>query len=255
MENNGPAYSVVYPGDLDAETEIEIAWTVVQRILPTADSAVLQLDLDVLPNEDRDFVTSVRNGVSSIEDGLYYFDPDDLELLRRIVTFDSPYRNVVLEWLELRRDDECLLNYVPDHGILEIDATAVKGSEEINDDLERSGAAVVPEQSISAWQENGAQVSIEPPSVCVGRDTASSRTCFSLADVDSVAIDHGARTIELSWENKKGSLPQRAIGAVFERLGADRPKQVTFASETEWQAAVSLFESLPDVTVNRHSVG
>ncbi|AFK17817.1 hypothetical protein HFX_0075 [Haloferax mediterranei ATCC 33500] len=214
----------------------------------------MQLDLDVLPDEDRDFVTSVRNGARSIEDGLYYLAPDDPELLHRIVTFGSPYRNVVLEWLELRCDDECLLNYVPDHGILEIDVTAVEGLEEINNELERSGAAVVSEQSVPAWQENGAQVSIEPPSVCVGRDAVSSRTCFSLADVDSVAVDHNPRTIELSWENKGGSLPQRAIGAVFERLGDDRPGQVTFASETEWQAAVSLFESLPDVTVNRHSV-
>lgn len=254
MNGNGQRYSVVYPDDLDGRTESAIAWAVVQRLLPSADDVVARLDFDVLAADQEDFVSDVRNGADSTDGNEFVFDPDDEDLLHRIVTLDSPYRNVVLEWLELRRDGDVVLDYVPDHTVLDLDGATIEDAlEAVNAALEEHGAAVVEERSIRAWGTRDSHVTIDPPSVCVSGETDAGRTCFSLSGVTAVSVARDERAMQLTWADRDGSLPQRAVGALFDRLGADRPERITFESSDELDAAIALFERLPNVAVERQS--
>jgi hypothetical protein len=129
------------------------------------------------------------------------------------------------------------VQYVPDHAIFEIDASA---ADDVAEALDRAvtdlPAGLLPARVLADWDDDGTHYELHPPSFCVG-----DATCFELSGLERIRFDDDGRSICLTWERDGG-----VFAAASELLGPSRPKRLRFDSANRYGDVAAAFRTIAD---------
>ncbi|MEA1931667.1 MAG: hypothetical protein U9O06_08985, partial [Euryarchaeota archaeon] len=104
-----------------------------------------------------------------------------LEVIESLLEMTGGARVHGVRKIELVRDAETYLRYVPEHEIFTIDNELSNGIiNAVQNAINGEPAVVLPNRPMAEWEDTGVECSISPPSLCLGN------VCHDLSRLASV---------------------------------------------------------------------
>jgi len=221
-----------------------ILFNVIQAASSFADRLVLLIETETVADDypsiiqelDNKFLQTDRNDAVR-----YETDSSDssLEVVQSLLEMTGTARVYGVRKIELVRDTETYLRYVPEHEIFALDNSSSSGIiNAVQNAINSEPAIVLPNHPMVEWEDTDVECSISPPSLCLGN------TCHDLSRLASVEPRPRELAIELQWyESEQGQIGQ-AISWVSSRVGLSRPDTLHFESIAEFSAAEETLQTV-----------
>jgi|GEM_PF-1135803 hypothetical protein len=237
-----PTHVLVLAAD-DARSDAEATAAAVDAVLDHADTVELHLDHRALADDHPRVADALASTLEPVDgdDGHRRGRADAArDALGALLAISSFHRFVSLSRVDAFSDDRRVLHYVPDHGRLELDATAAADDTALVNDLDGAVtghvAGLLPRRTLADWYEDGTRYELEPPSLCVDGDA-----CFDLGALAGVAFDASNREIRLSWYDDTG-----VVATLLGALGPTRPERFRFDPSNRYEDVAGAFRDVAD---------
>jgi len=221
-----------------------ILFKIVQAASSLEDRLVLSIETETVADDypsiirelDDSFSQTDRNDVMKYEADV---SDSSLEVIDSLLEMTGTARVYGVRKIELERDGETYLRYVPEHGIFTIDGGSSSGViDAVQNAISGEPAVVLPNRPMVEWEDTGMECSISPPSLCLGN------ICHDLSRLASVEPRPGELTIELQWYKSEQGRIGQTVCWVSSRIGLSRPDTLHFESTAEFSAAEEALQTV-----------
>ncbi|WP_128476035.1 hypothetical protein [Halorussus pelagicus] len=222
----------------------EILFEVIQAASSSADRFALSIETETVADDYPSIIRYLDDRFSRIGDNdtvRYEADVSErsLEVIELLLEMTGSARIFGVRKIELARDSETCLRYVPEHEDFTI--TGDSSGEVIaavQNAIDVEPAVILPNRVLVEWKVTGTECSISPPSLCVGN------VCHDLSRLASVESHPEQLEIELRWyESEQGHVGQ-IISWAASQVGLSRPDTLRFESTAELSEAVEVLQTV-----------
>ncbi|NEU59192.1 hypothetical protein [Halorussus sp. MSC15.2] len=222
----------------------EVLFEVIQAASSFADRFVLSIETGIVADDypsiiqelDDNFSQTSGSGAVRYE---AHVSESSLEVIKSLLEMTGGARVFGIRKIELVRDSETCLRYVPDHEDFTMNGDSSGDIiDAVQNAIDVEPAVVLPNHLLVEWEVTGTECSISPPSLCIGN------VCYGLSRLASVEPRPEQLEIELRWyEPEQGQLGQ-AISWAASKIGLSRPDTLRFESTAELSDAVEILQTV-----------
>ncbi len=221
-----------------------ILFKAIQAASSSTDQLVLLIETETVVDDYPSVIQQLDDSFSRTDhtDAVRYeadVSTSSLEAIQSLLEMTGTARVYGVRKVELVRDTETYLQYVPEHEKFTIDDVSSNGIvNAVQNAINGEPAVVLPNRPIAEWEDTGVECSISPPSLCLGN------VCHDLSRLASVESCPAQLAIELQWYESEQGRVGTAISWISSRTGLSRPDTLHFESTAEFSEVEAVLQAV-----------
>lgn len=245
MNQYNPTHTLIASHPIDGTPRHDaILFKVIQAASSFADRLALLIEIETVADDYPSVIQELDDTFSRTNrDNAVRYESDvsdsSLEVIKSLLEMTGAARVYGVRKIELVRNAETYLRYVPEHEIFTIDNNSSNGIiNAVQNAINDEPAVVLPNRPMAEWEDTGVECSISPPSLCLGN------VCHDLSRLASIEPRPEELAIELRWyESEQGQIGQ-AVSWVSSQIGLSRSDTLHFESTAEFSAAEEALQTV-----------